>query len=230
MPLFRRSILVMGWFGGLATVALADSITYTFTPIGDPLATSGTAAMGINDSGQIVGTYAAPAGQQSASPTSPLANSARTTAWCSKRGAEFRNRACFPLRTGAISPGIFVQLASGFLDTGGVFTTINPFPSAVFSTSTAINNTGGIIGDYFDGVQSLGFVDTAGIFSGLNPPNTNPNCPGCEYLETILTGINDAGMIVGSGQGFGGFLYNAGTFTALNITPTGINNAGQIVL
>ena len=31
--------------------------TFTFSPIADPLATEGTFALGVNDLGQIVGSY-----------------------------------------------------------------------------------------------------------------------------------------------------------------------------
>jgi hypothetical protein len=54
---FMSSTSVVALFAGLVSVARADSITYTFTTIDAPLATSGTALSGINDSGQIVGTY-----------------------------------------------------------------------------------------------------------------------------------------------------------------------------
>ena len=183
--------------------------------------------MGINNAEHIVGTFAAPPGEQSS--IGPEANSA-AIGWCQQNGGEFRNRQCPHIPKGSPgSNGPFVRLDSGFLDSGGFFTTIQPLISAVFSSATGINDLGQIIGNYFDGTQSVGFLGAAGNFTAFNPPNQNPNCAGCQYLATILTGINDAGMIVGSGQGFGGFLYNAGTFIPLSMTPTGINNIGQVV-
>jgi len=60
MSLFSMSIPVMGLITGLASVAFADSIT--FTPINDPLGLGnpgnvGEFVFGINDAGQMVGAY-----------------------------------------------------------------------------------------------------------------------------------------------------------------------------
>jgi hypothetical protein len=53
MSLFARSIVVVGLFAGLASVAIAQS--FTFTTIDYPSNPGGTVLTGINDSGQIVG-------------------------------------------------------------------------------------------------------------------------------------------------------------------------------
>jgi hypothetical protein len=120
----------------------------------------------------------------------------------------------------------------GFVDTGGVFTTIS-FPGSTQSDASGINDLGQITGDYCTGPTILachGFLDSAGVFTAINFPGAN---------STSVTGINNTGQIVGNyfkNNGWHGFLYSGGgVFTTIDhpgasITYiTGINDARQIV-
>ena len=130
--------------------------------------------------------------------------------------------------------------ATGFLLSGGVYTTI-AVPGANFTWAEGINNAGVIVGWYYvDGSAGYqGFVDDGGSFTTINYPG---------YPNTYLAGINDSGLIVG---GYGtpvtigsvdynwphGFVYSAGTFTsfdapfgAVEVTdPLAVNNKGEVV-
>lgn len=70
-------------------------------------------------------------------------------------------------------------------------------------------------------VSDFGFTLNNGVYSTIASPGS----------DTFATGINDAGQVVGSASGSGGFLYTAGSFTPLPflLYPLGINDAGQIV-
>jgi len=87
--------------------------------------------------------------------------------------------------------GFFLPTATtsiGFLDQGGVISTIDPFGST-FTQALGINNLGEIVGFYTDagGVQH-GYVDINGLFSSFDPPGS---------MNTTINGLNDLGQIVG---------------------------------
>jgi hypothetical protein len=76
----------------------------------------------------------------------------------------------------------------GFLDMGGVITSIDPFGS-LFTQALGINNAGEIVGFYDDagGVQH-GYVDIGGVFISFDPAGSD---------STTINGVNDLGQIVG---------------------------------
>ena len=77
----------------------------------------------------------------------------------------------------------------GFVDTGGVFSTIND-PSATASTlAHGINSSAQVVGSFVDGIANRGFVDTGGVFSTIN----DPSAPG----QTSAQGVNDGGQVAG---------------------------------
>ena len=110
----------------------------------------------------------------------------------------------------------------GFLYRGGVFTTIQmDDPFRRYTELFGINNAGQIIGTYTDrrDFTTHGFVYDQGSFTTIG---------------YIPTGINDHGQIVGwraapvTGT-LRGVLDDRGTLTLLSYAPSGINNRGQIV-
>jgi hypothetical protein len=124
----------------------------------------------------------------------------------------------------------------GFLDTAGVFTTID-YPGAAVSGGNTlteplgINSAGQIVGQYFDSTGGHGFVDTGGVFTAINIPGA---------IQTAVTGINSSGQMVGYYVVYVtvgsvqqseelGFLYSGGVFTTIQEPPNAINDAGQMV-
>src|SRR5207237_1079151 len=88
--------------------------------------------------------------------------------------------------------GVFITRAGehSFLDTAGIFTTIDVPATAPGNTTTAfgINDSGQIVGEFFNATGTHGFLGTAGVFTTIDVPGA---------LSTTATGINAAGQIVG---------------------------------
>lgn len=119
----------------------------------------------------------------------------------------------------------------GFVESGGHYTTIDdPIAVATAGSTFAsdINSAGDIVGIYqtiTGGVADHGFVDIGGVFTTIDPPGGTFN----------LSGINSAGVIVGS-NGSTGFVDDHGVFTTISdplatlfTSATGINDAGAVV-
>jgi uncharacterized membrane protein len=76
----------------------------------------------------------------------------------------------------------------GFLDIGGIISTIDPFGSA-FTQALGVNNSGEIVGFYTDAAGNQhGYVDMNGVISRLDPPLS---------VNTTINGVNNLGQIVG---------------------------------
>lgn len=113
---------------------------------------------------------------------------------------------------------------------GFTYTTID-YPGAFYTLALGINNSGQIVGEYYDlkSMTTHGFLDTAGSFTTID-------FPGAAVTGNLA--INNAGSIVGryvdQGGRIHGWLYQAGTYTSLdypNASATwavGINDNNQI--
>jgi len=131
------------------------------------------------------------------------------------------------------------QSKHGFLDVGGVFSTVDNPNATSGSENIGINDSGQIVGAYnlnppesghiFEGAH--GFLDTGGTFTNVDDPTAG-------VTNTTAEKINNSGNIVGvyrtGGPGIG-FLDVGGVFTDVNFPggvgthANGINNAGEIV-
>jgi uncharacterized membrane protein len=234
-------LLLNGILLGFGKFALAD--VYMFTTLDIPGVTE---VNGINNSGQIVGTFET---------ASPLPTPPEIHGFLDTRGTltTIDVPGGIPGTTGARGINNKGQIVGfytgtydgatgqfGFLDTGGVFTTIAP-PGAIQSVVEGINDSGAMVGSYIDASGHLrSFLDQSGILTTINVPGAVPG-------STEATGINDKGQIVGIYQvatgsmPFVGFVDVGGIFTTLTPPPgasfaafpgllsLGINDSGQIV-
>jgi probable HAF family extracellular repeat protein len=208
----------------------------SFTTIDVPNAT-GTNVSGINDAGQIVGTYGLFHGFLYSGGSFSTIDVPNVSAGTNARGIN---------NAGQIV-GTYFGGPHGFLYSGGSFATIdvpNAFPGS--SSASGINDAGQIVGDYTDASGRHGFLYSNGSFTAIDDPNAFPGPLG---LGTVATGINNAGQIVGfyydrvllPGGGATsrphGLLYSGGSFTTIDVSNAiassimvfGINDAGQIV-
>jgi probable HAF family extracellular repeat protein len=217
---------------------MTSYVSYAFTTLDDPNGIFGTEAYGINDAGQIVGTYY---GFNASSHGFVLSNGVYTTVdvpgFSGTEVTAINN-------TGAIVGQCWHTGGSayGFIYSGGSYTILSDpdLNNAGYTNVTGINDAGQVVGDWKDGnTNSHGFLYSNGTYTALNgPSNASAMHPG---------GINNAGEIsgyyvdltFGPQEGSHGFLDNGGNYVTLNepleyVPPPfntfahGINNAGQI--
>ena len=137
---------------------------------------------------------------------------------------------------GVVSPAL--GRCSGycnFLYNDGAFTTLDApgaISTGISSTGVSqINNSGEIVGDYFNGSNYQGFVYLKGAYVTFDAPGAD---------NTFLSDINDSGEIVGvyqDGSGYHGFTYRNGVYTTLDLPgspvagtgPSLVNSSGEII-
>ena len=157
---------------------------------------------GINDLGQIVGSYLYASGFPAISHAfvydgstytdlqSPLAASLNNSSILSTAASGINNLGEIVGNYTYVDVGSGQTVGSGFLDINGTFTNIY-YPSAATTAVTGVNNFGVIVGYYQATIGGAyqGFTYDHGTYATLDNPTNAP------YL--IPTGINDAGDIVG---------------------------------
>jgi probable HAF family extracellular repeat protein len=163
------------WSSG--QVGRADPINFTFTTLDVPGARF-TSLNGINDAGQIVGSYAASA--ESVGHGFLYDSGAFTTI----DAFDARYTQLSGINSGGQIVGTFFETNTGIphafkVDSGGV--TVLDLPGNGVNAAYGINNLGQIVGYFFDNTGLHGFLDTNGRrprwFSSLHPfSNLRPSC------------------------------------------------------
>jgi probable HAF family extracellular repeat protein len=219
--------------GGVASPAYSQTQGFlydngTYTTLNDPLATGPTSAYGINDAGQIVGSYSDNSGVHGfvysngtyTTLNDPLNPNNTVLSGINNAGQIIGNY------------GNANGVMQGFLYRNGTFTTLEdptaPILTHGLTAANGISNAGQIAG------ETQGFNQPRYGFIYSNGNYTHISYPGSGFTEA--NGINNAGQVVGlsAGGGLTGFLYNNGAFSSLSypsyvVSPRGINNSGQIV-
>ena len=219
-------LLILGFFAS-RQIGSADSLAFDITPITFPDATS-TRAIGINDSGQIVGWYDDASGH-----THGFLDTNGQFSTIDFPGSPFTEASGINNRgqiVGYFGPG-FV-----FLYSNDTFTTI-PLPGSGVgyeNYTVGINDLDQIVGGYTLGEKDYAFEYSNGLLTSITNSQFGP------HGGAAANGINNSGTIVGA-------LY-AGTsddqpwfwdnaFQAGEQIPdpslgvaTGINNRGQILV
>lgn len=215
--------------GFLYSNGVFDFATYSF-----PDAAATGYPVGINDAGQLVGTYYVGPG-----PNAGYLYSADI--YTSIIFPDISYTWAFGINDSGDVVGAYygspeVCCANGYLYDGGNYTTIN-VPGASLTEPWGINNNGQIVGDsQMPGDSTFyGFVASGSSFTVFKFPET---------INTQAYGVNDSGEVVGTYGGYigkgnlqynGAFFYRNGVFTpikhpeSLTTTAYGINNAGVIV-
>jgi PEP-CTERM motif len=164
----------------------------TFKKVDNSLSTVFNQALGINNSAETVGYYA------------PTVGGFPGDVAYSQEGGVFTDiNHLLPTNVNSQAVGInstatpwivgFYQTtdttSTGFVDEGGVITTIDPFGST-FTQALGVKDLGEIVGSYVDagGVQH-GYIDNGGVFTSFDPPGS--------LISTTINGVNDKGDIVG---------------------------------
>jgi len=231
-PVFRLQILGL-FLAAASTAALADSIT--------PYA--------VNDSGTIVGTYAA-TGCVGAECYQAFIYNPNTTAYTFFTPPGSTSSQFIGINDSGQITGTYGTSSGNyaFLFSGGAYTALNPpgvlqvTPSTPFNgggaVATGINNNGEIVGDYTNSSgNQVGFTYSGGAFT-----NTDIAESTAFNAYTTLYAVNDSGLISGITTNFPGnvrtnnsFLYNGTTYTTLSYPGAsstvvqGLNDSGEAV-
>jgi len=226
-------------------VSAGGAVAQSFTNIIDPLNTAFTQALGINDSGTIVG----------------YGNSSTFNGFTLTLPSSF-TRLNFPTADGGTqvigisnggSPttvGLYVKggVTNGFANTGGqggTFTTVDD-PGFVFTQLLGINGSGTTAAGYWTHDATGATGQLAGIVTG-GPGFTSPTFTGINHQlpsndNSQATGVNDSGWVVGfyqegpnSSPVFTGFVDKSGVVSSITVPGSvstqalGVNDFGEIV-
>jgi len=150
-----------------------------------------TAALGINDSSQIVGVFCTKINACSSTVSTgdhcfSLVNGTFTQIDYPSAIAT----ACNSVNNKGDIVGVYLSATQfkGFLYSNGVFTTIDPSPS-LYSSAQGINDLGEIVGSFIDSSNKThGFTYKSGTFTTFDAPGS---------LGTQLFGVNHSGKVVG---------------------------------
>ena len=180
--------------GFTSSGAVSHSFLYTggmYVPVSDPLGINTTAALGLNDAGQIVGYYVGPGQQpgQSGGDIRGFVDSDGTYTTLDYPGASQ------PLRLINNKDQIVgnAQMQGGrnvgFIYSHGVFSTIADPLATAGTWALGINDKGQIVGYYQDvvGPGAQAFVDDGGTFTTLDPGGAT---------QSVANAINARGEIV----------------------------------
>jgi probable HAF family extracellular repeat protein len=185
-----------------------------------------TTAAGINNAGQIVGTYYGPAGSHG------FLLSAGNYITLEVPGG--RDTGASGINDAGQIVGSYADAGNnvhGFMLSAGVYTTLD-VPGATWTLAYGINDAGQVVGYYQDVLYGPfhGFLLSGGNYTTVDVPGA---------YETVAYGINDAGQIVGfymdNSGNVHGFLLSGGSYTPFDVPGAystvgrGINDAGQIV-
>jgi probable HAF family extracellular repeat protein len=180
-----------------------------FTAFSVPGSTS-TYAYGINNNGQIVGSYS---NDSNCFPCGFLYQNTTSTT-ITYPGAAWTNAS--DINDSGEVVGYYndaLGATHGFTEVNGTFTSID-YPGALTTFVGGLNNLGDVVGTYADSNDnSHGFLYSNGLFTSIDVPSAE---------NTVVWGINDDDVLGGSycdapcQAGSPGFVYSNGTFTAVN--------------
>ena len=209
--------------------------TQTFTFLTPPGATN-SIAVGINDSGQIVGTYGTSTGNYGYLYSGGTYTTLSVPGATQSPGTFFyyaNPNAIGTDATGINDNGEIVgdwsgsSGEAGFIYSAGSFTNTSITDGSVFTALYGVNDSGVISG--YTQTPAAGFLYSSGTFAPINYPGAS---------RTVVQGINDSGEVVGfytlDGSTWG-FIYSDGTYTSIAYPGSsqtdlfGISNNGEIV-
>jgi probable HAF family extracellular repeat protein len=231
----NAGVVVGSTFGLAGPGGFVESFIYSggnFTPYNVPGAFPGTTVLyGINNLGQLVGSYATPTQYgffddgTTIHQISPPGATGGTIAISVNDHGEVVGLG-FPTLG---NPGSFAYQNGNYLPIAD--------PNGVTTYALGVNNAGTIVGYYTDANNAAhGFILQNGQYTTLDVPGAGTG----SSQGTFLGNINNNGELIGSytdssGNEFG-FDYKNGKYTILNdplavggTLPSGINDQGQIV-
>jgi hypothetical protein len=193
--------------------AWADLVTLSLPFTG----VTSTYAIGVNDSGEIVGVYS------DASGTHGFVDKGGVFTSINVPGAS--STVADGINAAGVISGIYTNSSGSavFLDSGGTFS----YPSSPGGAGSAFINNNGLIAGTVGG--AAGYVINSGIISFIHDPG---------FTSTQILGLNNSGQLAGFGftSAYSGFVDTAGVFAPINdplagplgTSAQGINDLGQV--
>ena len=209
-----------------------------YTSVDVPNAKFGTSVHGINDSGQMTGLYVDDI-------------STRVHSFLYDRNTfvtlDHPDAADIGFTAGTQAYGInnYGQVVGvyndssgvghGFLYSDGTYLTLDA-PNSIVTWAEGINDSGIVVGFFYDDNGHHGFSYDGINYTVIN----NPNALAGSYSGTIISGINNMGIMTGYIVGIGensdqNFIYDGNSFTTIDVPNSnfaqifGINDTGHIV-
>jgi hypothetical protein len=231
----------------LATVSVlvfgaGSANAYTFVSITDRFATGNTTVMGINNSGQLVGTYINAGGTHSFIDTNGVfvtSDSADPNAVSGTETIQGINDAgqsvgWYLANGGTVGRGFMLPPIGSGLPSLPI---VDP-DAPNFTSPVGINDSGQVTGYYWTGSTIRSFIETNGAFTALVDPAVSGTTG--TGTGTISRGLNNSGEVAGyydNSTGFHPFFEIGGLFTNFEVpfakiggtVASGIDNAGDIV-
>jgi probable HAF family extracellular repeat protein len=216
-------------FAPLYVISPCLATSFTYTTLDDPNATAGTGAFGVNNSGQVVGTY-----YTNTDAYGYVYNGSTYTDI--SLPSQATDLQAFGINNNGLIVGVSdnAQGAHAFIYNGSSYTAIDDPNQINYNTlPTAINDSGDVVGTYIgSGPTYHVFTYNGSSFTDLNPPGSP--------AQFSANGINNSGAIAGfygtaNGGLFEGFVENAGAYSffsvpgALVTLALGLNNNGDVV-
>jgi len=218
--ILAATVAVGGLFVLVAPSHSAYATDYTFTTLDVP-GGNNTATYGVNDAGQIVGSFASNSGTG----VHGFLYSGGVFTQIDVPGGTYTE--AFGINNAGQIVGWYQVDGSGqfgFVDTGGSFSQIQFGPT--YTIAHGINDPGAIVGYWNDVLGQHGFLDNGGTITTLDV-----TVPGAS--NTRAYGINNSGQIVGTFSGGHGFLYSGGVLTQIDFPGSygstqvfGVNDLG----
>jgi len=210
---------------GLLSYQTTFATDYTYTSITDPetllYPNDETLPFGINNSGEVVGTYT----YSGATSADGFVMSGNTFSDLHVPGTT--SKFAYGINNSGTVVGRYYDGSThGYVYSENAFTVIDAPNSLGDTAAFGINDSGNIVG-YYDGSDGQhGYLKVGNAFAIIDYPGTSGS--------TACYGINDAGAIVGV-FGSQGFVYADNAFNLIDVPgaiqtqPSEINNLDQVV-
>jgi hypothetical protein len=222
-----------GGYGFLAHVSGTKTVAESYAAVKYPRGALVEYPLGVNDSGEIVGTYEDGSGVFHGFELSGARLTALNVPFAGAVETDTEG-----LNNSGEIVGAWTDSGGnthGLTLIGGNYASFD-YPGGYFTYAEGVNSAGEIVGYYIDGIGSHGFLLSGGTYTSIDFPGAG---------GTGSSGINDAGDIVGiycatsecdsSGAGVQSYVLSGGVFTTVAIpgevstTLSDINNNGVLV-
>ena len=202
--------------------ALPSAAQYTFTTLNDPLATSGTVAVG-NDGTDVVGYYLV-----GTTANGFIYNGSTYTTLDDGLGVSTHAYGIYGTTiVGSYAPSSGAQQGFSYNTSSQTFSTLSDPSGSNGTQAIGVSSAGTVVGGYVGSSGGFGFSYNGSAFTTLNDPNTGTGALQLDVAEGV-DGSNVVGQFLNAAGVFYGFLYNGSSYTTIDDPSAShtFNNSG----